>query len=114
MAALLELAVNEAQAQGAYIYRFDPLALTARIVYWIGLAPTEPSRPAAVPRHTARTHFGRAEPLVVTEKAWSDPRFQPLPEFARNRFEGVASIPLVESGAVVGLMNLCRSRRASL
>jgi hypothetical protein len=114
VAALLALAVSEAHAQGVYVYSFDPLALTARIVSWTGLPPADPPVPAAVTRHAARTHFGRSAPLVLHERAWSDPRFEPLPEFARNRFEGVASIPLLESGAVVGLMNVCRSRPVSL
>ena len=114
VSALLSLALSEAQAQGAYVYSFDPLALTARIVSWAGLPPTDPPLAADVPRRAARTHFGRSAPLILHENAWSDPRFEPLPEFARNRLEGVASIPLLESGAVVGMMNVCRSRPVSL
>jgi hypothetical protein len=30
-------------------------------------------------------------------------------EFRKNRFEGVVSIPLVDSGNVVGMLDICRS-----
>jgi len=35
-------------------------------------------------------------------------------EFDRHHFEGVASVPLLEAGAAIGLPNVCRSHRASL
>jgi len=114
MAPLLSLAVDETQSQGAYVYSFDPLAATARLVGWTGPPASDSPLSAEVPRSAAKVHLERNAPLVLHEKAWSDARFEPLPEFARNRFEGVASIPLLESGTVVGLMNVCRSRRASL
>jgi signal transduction protein with GAF and PtsI domain len=67
-----------------------------------------------VPEDAAKAHFERSAPLILHEKAWSDARFAALPEFDRHRFEGVASIPLLESGAVIGLLNVCRSHRAGL
>jgi hypothetical protein len=111
---LLGLAVSETHAQGAYIYRFETQSVTARVESWAGLPPTETALVAEVARRAARTHFGRKAPLVVHEKAWLDPRFAPLPEFTRNRFEGVASIPLLNSGAVMGMINVCRSAPISL
>jgi len=114
LAPLLGLAVDETQSQGAYVYSFDPTTATARLTGWTGLPATDTPFPAQGEAVAAGVHFGRSAPVVLHENAWSDARFAPLPEFARNRFEGVASIPLLESGAVVGLMNVCRSRRASL
>ena len=114
LAPLLGLAVDETQSQGAYVYSFDPRAATARLAGWAGLPPGDASQPAELTPGAARLHFGRSAPLVVHERAWADARFELLPEFVRNRFEGVASIPLLESGTVVGLMNVCRSRPASL
>lgn len=114
MAALLGLAVDETQAQGAYVYSFDPLAATANLVSWAGLPVSDEPLAVGVPEDAAKAHFERSAPLILHEKAWSDARFATLPEFDRHRFEGVASIPLLESGAVIGLLNVCRSHRAGL
>jgi len=114
MAALLGLAVDETQSQGAYVYSFNPAAGPARLAGWAGLPPADGALPEEVPPGAARLHLGRSAPVVVREQAWSDARFEALPEFAKNRFEGVASIPLLESGTVIGLMNVCRSHRVSL
>jgi hypothetical protein len=59
-------------------------------------------------------HLARWSPVVLQDNAWDDWRFEELPEFKNNRFEGVVSIPLLESGDVVGMANFCRSHRASL
>jgi signal transduction protein with GAF and PtsI domain len=59
-------------------------------------------------------HFGRQAPIVIHDAAWSDPRFETLPEFRRNRFEGVVSIPLLDSGQVVGMLDVCRLRPVAL
>jgi len=114
MAALLGLAVDQTQAQGAYVYSLDPPAATARLVCWAGLPVSDAPLPAQVPQEAASVHFERSAPLVLHENAWSDARFAAFPEFTRHRFEGVASIPLLESGSAIGLLNVCRSRRAGL
>ena len=114
MAALLGLAVDETQAQGAYVYSFDPLAATASLICWAGLPVSDEPLAIGASGDAAKAHFGRSAPLVLHEKAWSDARFAALPEFDRHRFEGVASLPLLESGAVIGLLNVCRSHRAGL
>jgi hypothetical protein len=114
MAALLGLAVDQTQAQGAYVYSLDPPAATARLVCWAGLPVSDAPLPAKVPQEAAGAHFERSAPLVLHENAWSDARFAAFPEFAGHRFEGVASIPLLESGTTIGLLNVCRSRRAGL
>jgi GAF domain-containing protein len=54
----------------------------------------------------------RVSPIVLHDAAWSDWRFAGFPEFRKNRFEGVASIPLRSGGTVVGMANVCRSRTA--
>jgi GAF domain-containing protein len=112
MAPLLGLAVDQTQSQGAYVYSFDPAGASARLVGWAGLSLGD--APVAVPLDAARHHLNRNAPLVVHEQASSDARFAGLPEFALHRFEGVASIPLIESGAVIGILNVCRSRRSGL
>jgi hypothetical protein len=114
MAPLLGLAVDETQSQGAYVYKFDPAAATARLVSWAGLPVGDPPNTVEAPQDVAKSHLNRNALLVVHEQAWADARFAGLPEFAAHRFEGVASIPLLESGAVIGLLNVCRSRRAGL
>lgn len=112
MAPLLGLAVAETQSQGAYVYSFDPAAASARLAGWAGLPLGD--APVAAPLDVAGHHLNRNAPLVVHEQAWADARFAGLPEFTLHRFEGVASIPLIESGAVIGILNVCRSRRAGL
>jgi hypothetical protein len=114
MAPLLALAVAETQSQGAYVYSFDPAGGSARLAGWAGLPLADAPSAVAVPLDAAKSHLNRNAPLVVHEQAWSDARFAGLPEFAAHRFEGVASIPLLESGAVIGILNVCRSRRAGL
>lgn len=114
IAAILGLAVDQTQAQGAYVYSLDPPAATARLVCWAGLSVSDAPLSAELPQDAASLHFERSAPLVLHENAWSDARFEAFPEFAAHLFEGVASIPLLESGAVIGLLNVCRSRRAGL
>lgn len=114
MAALLGLAVDETQAQGAYVHSFDTLAGSARLVCRAGLPVGDAPLSAEVPQDAAGAHFARTAPLVLDGNAWADARFEGFPEFAGHRFEGVASIPLLESGTAIGLLNVCRSRRAAL
>jgi signal transduction protein with GAF and PtsI domain len=58
--------------------------------------------------------FSRTTPLVMREYAWEHPSFEALPEFRKHRFAGVSSIPLLESGQVIGLLNVCRSEPSPL
>jgi len=98
MAALLGLAVDETQAQGAYVYSFDPLAATANLVSWAGLPVSDEPLAVGVPEDAAKAHFERSAPLVLHEKLGRMRGSRRLPEFDRHRFEGVASIPTARIG----------------
>lgn len=104
---LLELALAQTNGQGAYLYRFDREEPVARLAAWAGLAPAESDWQNL--KAPIRNLEGPAS-VVLQERAWSDRRFEPLPEFRQNRFHGVVSIPLQDSGEVVGIANFCRSR----
>jgi signal transduction protein with GAF and PtsI domain len=114
IAPLLDLALAETHAQGAYLYHFDPAARSARVVASTGLALTAGAAGVELQGVSITIHFGRNAPIVLHDAAWSDPRFEALPEFWKNRFEGVVSIPLLDAGQVVGMLNVCRSRRVAL
>jgi signal transduction protein with GAF and PtsI domain len=114
IAPLLDLALAETNAQGAYLYHFDPAAGSARAVAWSGLSPIAGTIALEVQGLAIKVHFGRQAPIVLQDASWSDPRFEALPEFRKNRFEGVVSIPLLDAGQVVGMLDVCRSRRVAL
>jgi FixJ family two-component response regulator len=46
------------------------------------------------------------EPVVVTQKAYEDPRFKVFNELPEDRFESFLSVPLVSGGRLVGVINL--------
>jgi len=112
IAPLLDLALSETHSQGAYLYWFAASETKARIVLWEGPAPSIEAVAQAqeVGGAEIRGHFGRTTPIVVHQGAQDDPRFRFFPEFRKNRFEGVVSIPLLDGRAAVGLVNICRSR----
>jgi hypothetical protein len=116
IAPLLDLALSETHSQGAYVYWFDPTETRARILLWEGPAPSIEAAPQALEARGAeiRNHFARTTPIVLHQAAQADPRFQVFPEIGKNRFEGIVSIPLLDGGAAVGLMNVCRSRAVPL
>jgi GAF domain-containing protein len=114
IAPLLDLALAETHAQGAYLYHFDPPARGARVVASTGLALIAGAAGVELQGDPITIHFGRNTPIVLHDAAWSDPRFEALPEFRKNRFEGVVSLPLLDGGQVVGMLNVCRSRRVAL
>jgi GAF domain-containing protein len=116
IAPLLDLALSETHSQGAYLYWFDASGARARIVLWEGPAPSIEAVAQAreVGGAEFQNHLTRTTPIVVHQGAEEDPRFRFFPEFRRNRFEGVVSIPLLDGGAVVGLVNICRSRAMPL
>jgi signal transduction protein with GAF and PtsI domain len=111
IAPLLDLALAETNAQGAYLYHFDPATRSARTVVWKGLSPVTRGAAPETPGAIIGVHFGRQAPIILYDAAWSDPRFEALPEFRKNRFEGVVSIPLLDTGQVVGMLDVCRTRR---
>jgi uroporphyrinogen-III synthase len=48
----------------------------------------------------------RRQPVVITQRAFNDPRFKLFSELPEDRFEAFLSVPLVSGGRLVGVMNL--------
>ncbi len=108
---LLGLAMVEVNAQGAYIYRFDRENISAILAAFAGPVPDHagPGGTHEVRGRIAALHWSRTSPLVLETRAAADWRFGRIPEFQTGRFEGVVSVPLLDSGEVVGLANFCRT-----
>ncbi len=106
---LLDLALTESNAQGAYLYSVDLENWTARLAVWSGLSPIASTVPLEWQGRSVKASFSRETPLVLHEAAWMHPGLSPLPEFQKSRFEGVVSIPILEAGRVAGMLNVCRS-----
>jgi hypothetical protein len=109
---LLDLAIHQAQAQGAYVYRFDRVCPGAMLVAFAGPIPRNAGQ--SLPRDVAPLHWNRKTPVVLRSRAASDWRFADFPEFQAGRFDGVVSVPLLDSGETVGLANFCRNGDAPL
>ena len=109
---LLDLAILQAQAAGAYVYRFDRVSADATLVAFAGPIPRDavPNLPPGI----APLHWNRKTPVVLRSQAASDRRFADFPEFQAGRFDGVVSVPLLDSGETVGLANFCRHGDAPL
>jgi hypothetical protein len=102
---LLDLAILQTKAQGAYVYRFDRSGAEAIMIAFVGPAPEKQS--SAVLREIASIHWNRKTPVVLRSHAASDWRFGSFPELKNGRFDGIVSVPLVDSGDPVGLANFC-------
>ena len=111
---LLDLALTEVHAQGVYLYHFDRQNSGARLVAWSGLSPTAAAGTLEVYGAKVRPHLARSTPLALQDDAWRHQAFADFPEFRAHRFEGVVSLPLLEAGFLVGMLNVCRSRRLGL
>src|SRR5271157_5910618 len=113
---LLELAIIQANAQGAYVYRFDRENVRARLAAFAGPEPHHASRLRAreVPGTIATLHWDRKTPVVLHAPASADWRFSGFPEFQNGSFERVISVPLLDSGETVGLANFCRTGDAPM
>jgi hypothetical protein len=105
LATLLEVAILQAHAHGAYVYRFDRNASAAELVAFAGPAPAQTGSP--LPRGIAPLHWNRRSPVVLRTHAATDWRFAGFHEFRSGRFDGVVSVPLLDSGETVGLANFC-------
>jgi GAF domain-containing protein len=105
---VIELAITQANAQGAYVYRFDHENARASLSAFVG--PTPARREIGGP--VATFHFDRRTPIVLRDGAAADWRFAELPEFRSGRFEGVVSVPLVDQTQGVGMASFCRTRSA--
>lgn len=105
---LLDLGMAESNSQGAYVYVVDLPSSTVRLTVASGLALSN-SLPPELRGHAVAVHFSRTAPLVLQERAWEHPTLELLPEFRAYEFEGVVSIPLLNSGQAIGLLNVCRT-----
>src|SRR6185437_16429323 len=102
---LLDLAMLQGGAAGAYVYRFNNERGGARLAAFAG---PETVGALELPESAARLHRGRRTPVVLHTNAAADWRFSALPEFEAGRFDGVVSIPLLDGGEAVGIANFCR------
>jgi len=91
---LLDLALAQTSAQGAYVYRFEAAGTGAQLAAWAGLAPHQDSGFRLDLADPKMWQSAKRTPVVLHENAWSDWRFRGLAEFERHRFEGVVSVPL--------------------
>jgi GAF domain-containing protein len=103
---VIELAITQANAQGAYVYRFDQESGRASLCAFVGPAPASRLTEANGPAVTF--HRDRTTPIVIHQDIAADWRFAPLPEFKSGRFSGAVSVPLIAPSGVVGLANFCR------
>ncbi len=109
---LLELAILQTHAQGAYVYRIDRDPIVVKLVAFAGPEPS--GEGLNLPHEIAALHCNRKTPVVLRSSAASDWRFAGFPEFRGGRFDGVISVPLLDSAECVGLANFCRSGTASV
>jgi len=114
MRPLLELALVQTNAQGAYVYRFDGTQKSVRLAAWAGLDPRSGSASQRDTAYPVVWQLEQCAPVVLHENAWTDWRFRDLAEFQRRRFEGVVSAPLLDGKQPVGVVNFCRLRRLTL
>jgi uroporphyrinogen-III synthase len=105
LASLLELALTETRAQGAYVYRLENAQREARLIGRAGLECATAARPLAL---AARGSY--EAPVILQDQAWRDSRFAGLAEFREHRFEGVASLPVIAGGRTRAVFNVCRLR----
>ena len=105
---LLDLAILHTGFEAAYVYRLDLTPPDAALAAFSGPAPTVDAV------QIAPLHRDRKTPIVLHAHAAADWRFAGFPEFRSGRFDGVVSVPLLDSGGVVGVANFCRAGLASL
>src|ERR1039457_2005639 len=106
---VIELAITQANAQGAYVYYFDRENANASLSAFVGPAPSQEAASGAA----VAFHRERRTPIVIHQDVAADWRFAVLPEFKGRRFDGVVSVPLIAPTGVVGMANFCRTEGAS-
>jgi two-component system, response regulator PdtaR len=113
---LLDLALSQAYAEGAYVYRFNREQASATLAAFVGPANhhTGQFRVGETRGRIAAFDWNRKTPVVLRANAGLDWRFSGFPEFRDGRFQGVVSAPLLDCGEVVGVANFCRSGDAPL
>jgi GAF domain-containing protein len=106
---VIELAITQASAQGAYVYYFDQENAHASLSAFVGPAPFKTAATGAA----VAFHRDRRTPIVIHQDVAADWRFAVLPEFKSGRFDGVVSVPLIAPAGVVGMANFCRTEGSS-
>ena len=111
---LLELSLAQTNSQGAYVYRLDRDPDGLELVAWSGRSASDiESFDAELRPQAAVWHRENQTAVILDRDAWSDWRFERFPEFLHNRFQAAASIPLLDGGLVVGIVNICRHAPAA-
>jgi len=112
---VIELAITQANAQGAYVYRFDDETGRASLSAFVGRAPfaDASSKLRELSGPAIAFHRDRRTPIVLNQNIGADWRFAVLPEFRNGQFDGVVSVPLIAPTGVVGMANFCRTEGAS-
>jgi GAF domain-containing protein len=106
---LLELSLAQTSSQGAYLYRLDRDPDGLELLTWSGRPASDiESFDVELRPHAATWHRENLTAVILDRDACSDWRFERFPEFLHNRFQAAASVPLLDRGAVVGIVNICR------
>jgi uroporphyrinogen-III synthase len=106
---LLELSLAQTNSQGAYLYRLDRDPDGLELLTWSGRPASDiESFDVELRSQAAAWHRENLTAVMLDRDAWSDWRFERFPEFLHNRFQAAASVPLLDRGAVVGMVNICR------
>jgi len=106
---LLEICLAQTSAEGAYVYRITPEDGALELLVWRGAQPTDIlSYQVQADRQASRWYREATGSTAVEQGAWSDWRFQNLPEFLYHRYEATVSVPVIDRGAVAGVANFCR------
>jgi GAF domain-containing protein len=108
-APLLDVCLAQTRSDGAYMYRLNTENGLLELVTWQGLPIGIGRFRAQVSKRAAAWYFGLTISTVLSPGAWLDWRFENFPEFLCNRFEAVASIPLLDAGQLIGIGNFCRT-----
>ncbi|HYW43459.1 MAG TPA: ANTAR domain-containing protein [Bryobacteraceae bacterium] len=98
---ILQSTLQQVDAEGLYLHRLRPETARAHLVAFAGPPAEEFAAPAG-------EHLARKTPIVLQADAWRDARLARFPEFAAHKFKGAVSIPAVESGITIGILNVCR------
>jgi len=107
---LLELSLAQTNSQGAYLYRLNRDPDDLELIAWSGRAVSDiESFDVELRPQAAGWHRENLTAVILDRDAWSDWRFERFPEFLRNRFQATVSVPLIDQGEVVGLVNICRA-----
>lgn len=101
--------MEQTRSDGAYVHRLDRELGLLELAVWRGIPPTDiRSYQVQLDGVAAHWFLTIAANTVLETAAWQDWRLEKLPEFVHNRFQSALSVPIVDAGNVVGLVNFCR------